>query len=297
MQGLILINKHKNITSFGAVATVRRICGTKRVGHTGTLDPLAEGILPVLVGRATALSPYVTDAEKSYTARVRLGITTDTEDITGEVLSRRDVCVDFERLCAVAEEFVGESLQVPPMFSAIKKDGRKLYSLARQGVVIEREPRRINLSHIAVRDFDGTEFTLDVTCSKGTYIRSLCRDIGERLGCGAVMSELVRTETAGFSIDRCVRLDSLTSDNFADYLLPSDYAVANMPYIGVTEKQAVRFSNGGELDISRTGLKNATDGELLRIKYGEVLLGIGRVDLFENAIKVDCVINNKDGSE
>ena len=297
MQGLILINKPKGITSFGAVAAVRRLCGTKRVGHTGTLDPLAEGVLPVLVGRATSLSSYVTESEKSYTARVRLGVTTDTEDITGTVLTEAPVCVKEETLKTVAESFLVVSDQIPPMFSAIKKDGERLYKLARQGETVEREPRKIEIKEIAVRDFDGAEFYLDVTCSKGTYIRSLCRDIGEKLGCGAVLTELVRTSTAGFSLCETVKLDALTQENINDYILSPDKALQKMPYLCVTEKQAVRFCNGGELDISRTGLKDTTDGLCLRIKYNDVLLGIGKVNTQKNSIKVECVVNNKDGSD
>lgn len=295
MQGLMLVNKPKGITSFAAVARVRRLASIKRVGHTGTLDPLAEGVLPILIGRATALCSYITETEKSYTARVRLGITTDTEDITGNVLTEKDVHITDAQLLAAAESFLGECEQIPPMFSAIKIDGKRLYSLARKGEEIERTPRKIFIKSIAVRDFDGKEFYLDVTCGKGTYIRSLCRDIGEKLGCGATLTELVRTETAGFSINNCVPLDDLTEENINTFILPTDKAVETMPQLNVTEKQAVRFSNGGMLDITRTGLKNAVDGMLLRVKYEDVLLGIGRVE--DGSIKVACVLNNKDGSD
>ncbi len=295
MQGLILVNKPKGITSFAAVARVRRLANIKRVGHTGTLDPLAEGVLPILVGRATSLCSYITDSEKSYTARVKLGITTDTEDITGNVLTESAVSVTDEELTAVAKSFLGESMQIPPMFSAIKVDGKRLYSLARKGEEIERPPRKIFIKNITVRDFDGKEFFMDITCGKGTYIRSLCRDIGEKLGCGATMTNLVRTKTAGFSIEKCVLLDKLTEENIKDYIMPTDKAVENMPFVNVTEKQAVRFSNGGELDVSRTGLKNAYEEMLVRVKYGDVLLGLGRVS--QESIKVMCVLNNKDGSD
>ena len=295
MQGLILVNKPKGITSFAAVARVRRLAGIKRVGHTGTLDPLAEGVLPILIGRATSLCSYITETEKSYTARVRLGITTDTEDITGNVLTEKAVHVTDAQLLAAAESFLGECEQIPPMFSAIKVDGKRLYSLARKGEEIERTPRKIFIKSITVRDFDGKEFYLDVTCGKGTYIRSLCRDIGGKLGCGATLTELIRTQTAGFSIENCVPLDDLTEENINTFILPTDKAVESMPQLNVTEKQAVRFSNGGMLDITRTGLKNATDDMLLRVKYNGVLLGIGRVE--EGSIKVACVLNNKDGSD
>ncbi len=295
MQGLILVNKPKGITSFSAVARVRYLLHTKRVGHTGTLDPLAEGVLPILVGRATSLCAYITETEKSYTARVRLGITTDTEDITGTVLCERDVSVTEAELISAADSFLGETEQIPPMFSAIKVDGQRLYSLARQGVEIKREPRQIFIKEITVREFDGKEFYLDVVCGKGTYIRSLCRDIGEKLGCGATMTELVRTSTAGFSLANAVPLDELTEENVKSHIMPTDKAVENMPFINVTEKQAVRFSNGGALDVGRTGLKNAVEGMLLRVKYGDVLLGIGQIKA--DSITVACVLNNKDGSD
>lgn len=297
MQGIILLNKPKGITSFGAVAAVRRICGTKRIGHTGTLDPLAEGVLPILVGRATALSSYITDGDKGYTARVRLGLTTDTEDISGEVLSRCEAAVTEQELIDVCRFFLGKSEQVPPMYSAIKMDGQRLYKLAREGKVVERRPREIEIKEIVCRDIKGEFFTLDVLCSKGTYIRSLCRDIGEKLGCGAVMCELVRTLAAGFSVDDAVTPQQLEKDGAAAHLISADSAFAHLPYVQLTERQAVRFANGGEIDIARTPYSPKADGEILRVRFGGVLLGLGRVSLDCGQIKVECVINDKDGSD
>ncbi len=297
MQGIILLNKPKGITSFGAVAAVRRLCGTKRVGHTGTLDPMAEGVLPILVGRATALTSYILEAQKSYTARVRLGITTDTEDITGTVQSECTVNITEDELVSAANSFKGKIKQVPPMYSAISRDGVRLYQLAREGKVVEREARDIEIFKITARDFDGLEFMLDTTCSKGTYIRSLCRDIGEKLGCGAVLTELLRTETAGFPIENTVRLDELNEQNIKDYLLPADTAVSRMAAVAVTERQAVRFSNGGELDLTRIKGNILSDQQLVRVKYGDVLLGIGKADLEKGQLTVQCVINDKDGSD
>lgn len=297
MQGFILLNKPKDITSFCAVARVRRMCGTKRVGHTGTLDPLAEGVLPILIGRATALSSYITDADKGYRARVRLGITTDTEDITGTVQSESSVDVSEEKLKSVVEQFIGKTMQIPPMYSAISRDGVRLYTLAREGKVVEREPREIEIKEISVTDFDGRDFTLSVVCSKGTYIRSLCRDIGERLGCGAVMTELLRTSTAGFSIERTVRLCDLTEENIKEYILPSDEALPDISAVSVTEKQAVRFSNGGELDIARLRGVELKDGQLVRVRFGDILLGLGKADFATGQLKVQCVINDSKGSD
>lgn len=297
MQGILLLSKPKGMTSFAAVAAVRRLCGTKRVGHTGTLDPLAEGVLPILVGRATALSSYITETEKSYRARVRLGVTTDTEDITGKVLTEKNVSVSEEALKEAVASFLGDQAQIPPMYSAIKRDGQRLYALARQGVEVEREPRAITIKNISCYDFDGRDFTLDVTCSKGTYIRSLCRDIGEKLGTGATMTELLRTETAGFSLKATVALEKLTSENVKEYLLPAENALPTAEKLSVTEKQAIRFSNGGELDISRTGLVKVVDGALVRVMFGSVMLGVGQVNVEKNEIRVMCVINDKDGSD
>lgn len=296
MQGIILLRKPKGITSFSAVSRIKRLCATKRVGHTGTLDPLAEGVLPILVGRATALSSYITEADKGYIARVRLGLTTDTEDITGEVLTRHEVQVSEEELKSAVFSFLGKIMQVPPMYSAISRDGVRLYQLAREGKTVEREPREIEIKEISASDFDGTEFSLSVRCSKGTYIRSLCRDIGEKLGCGATMTELLRTETAGFCLEDTVALEDLTPENIREYLLPSDRALPALSSVSVTEKQAVRFSNGGELDLMR--IKGSiTDGEIVRVKYGDILLGLGIVLQDKGILKVECVINDKQGSD
>jgi tRNA pseudouridine55 synthase len=248
------------------------------------------------VGRATALSSYVTDADKSYIARVRLGLTTDTEDITGEVLRETEVSVTEEELLAAANAFLGKIMQVPPMYSAISQNGVRLYKLAREGKTVEREAREIEIKKIEVSDFDGRDFTLSVSCSKGTYIRSLCRDIGEKLGCGATLFELLRTETAGFSIENAVALEDLSEENIAQYLNPADLAVAHLPVTSVTEKQAIRFSNGGELDLMR--IKGSfSDGQLVRVKFGEILLGLGIVLAERGILKVECVINDAKGSD
>lgn len=296
MQGIILVRKPKGITSFSVVARIKRLCATKRVGHTGTLDPLAEGVLPILVGRATALASYIIDGDKAYTARVRLGITTDTEDITGEVLETRDVNVTEEQLLSVVSSFFGKQLQVPPMYSAISRDGVRLYQLAREGKTVEREPREIEIKAISAYDFSQNEFTLEVRCSKGTYIRSLCRDIGEKLGCGATMTELLRTETAGFCLENSVPLDDLTEENVKNYLMPSDCALPGCAEVSVTEKQAIRFSNGGELDLVRLKA-NLSDGAIVRVKFGNILLGLGKVLKEQGILKVECVINDSKGSD
>ena len=292
MQGLLLIDKPKGITSFSAVRKVKNLCQEKRVGHTGTLDPLATGVLPIFIGKATALSSYLLDADKEYVARVRLGISTDSCDITGNVIKQSQVNVTEKELLEVVNSFKGEIFQTPPMFSALKKDGVRLYELARQGKEVELEPRRVKILEIELNDFDGIEFNIYVKCSKGTYIRSLCRDIGEKLSCGATMTELRRTATSGFNIETSVPLDLLTEENIADYILSEERAVENLREIRVTEKQALRFCCGGQLSFERLKDSFKEENELVRVKYNDIFLGLGRADLEREELAIKCVINN-----
>ncbi len=291
MQGLILLNKPEGITSFSAVNKMKWLAQEKRVGHTGTLDPLATGLLPVFIGRATALAGIVLDADKSYIATVKLGLTTDTCDITGNILTQCEVQVSADELKKALDGFRGEISQVPPMFSALKRDGVRLYELARQGKTVDIEARQVTINRLELLSFEEDTFKIAVDCSKGTYIRSLCRDIGEALGCGATMTALHRTATGGFSVEDAVSLDSLTRENVADYILPEETALLNLREVFVTEKQAVRFSNGGQLAFER--LKNAdfTDGQLLRIKHNDRFLGVGYADNKNAQIAIKCVIN------
>lgn len=291
MQGLILLNKPKGITSFSAVNKLKWLGQEKRVGHTGTLDPLATGLLPVFFGRATALAGIMLDADKSYIAEVKLGITTDTCDITGSVLAEKSVSVTREQLLETLEKFKGKIMQTPPIYSALKKDGVRLYELARQGKTVDIEAREISINSLELLAFEGDTFKISVDCSKGTYIRSLCRDIGEALGCGATMTELIRTATGGFDIKDAVSLDDLTRENITDFILPEETALAYLTEVKVTEKQAVRFSNGGQLSYER--LKNAdfADGQLLRVKFGDKFLGVGYADNANAQIAIKCVIN------
>lgn len=291
MQGLILLNKPKGITSFSAVSKIKWLANEKRVGHTGTLDPLATGVLPIFLGRATALSGILLDADKSYIATVRLGITTDTCDITGTVTREREVNVTEAELKAVLEKFKGETEQIPPMYSALKKDGVRLYNLAREGKTVEIEPRKISISRIELTEFSGDTFKLSVDCSKGTYIRSLCRDIGEALGCGATMTELVRTATSGFCLDSAVSLDDLTKDNIRGFIKPEEEALFYLSEVKVTEKQAVRFSNGGQLSYERLKMNNFSDGQLVRVKFENQFLGVGVADNQKEQLAIKCVIN------
>ena len=301
MQGLLLIDKPKDITSFGAVAKVKWLCGTKRVGHTGTLDPMATGVLPILVGRATLLSKYLLEADKEYVAQVKLGITTDTLDVTGNVLSTFPVNISLPQLEEAAARFVGKIKQTPPMYSAIKKDGIPLYKLARQGVEVERHSREVTINSLEISNFNGNEFLMRVNCSKGTYIRSLADDLGKTLGTGAVLTSLRRVETAGYKIDMCVAPQSLTKENVAEFLINEEKAVEHYPAVSVSEKQAVRFSNGGALALERLrDLKEATPNKIYRVRYKELFLGLGIVDEAAAQLKIECLINffnNNDNEE
>lgn len=294
MLGLLLINKPEGITSFGAVARIRRLTGERRVGHTGTLDPMATGILPILIGRGTSLSSYLLSSDKGYTARIRLGIETDTCDITGSVVKTAEVGCRNQEVVNILGRFIGKQSQIPPMYSAIKRDGVRMYELARRGEQVEIPARDIevfSLKQTSALD-DNFEFTVETEVSKGTYIRSLCRDIGSALGCGATLTALTRTKVAGFKLCDCVNLDELTTENINKFILPAERAVAHLPKIAVTEKQAIRFSNGGSLSFDRLKVSEFQEDEIFRVCYGEQFLGLGRADTESGQIKTVCIIES-----
>ena len=224
--GVLAVYKSEGMTSHDVVNRVRRLYNTNRVGHAGTLDPLATGVLVVLVGRAAKACEYISSEKKTYRATLRLGLTTDTEDITGEVLTSSADIPDADAVRAVCGEFVGELRQVPPMYSALKVNGQKLYDLARQGVVVEREAREITVYSLDCMPTDNkTDYILTVTCSGGTYIRTLCADIGAKLGCGGVMATLERCEACGISLDECHTLEdieNLDENKRQELLLPTE---------------------------------------------------------------------------
>ncbi len=293
MIGLLLLDKPEGITSFGAVARIKKLAGEKRVGHTGTLDPMATGVLPILIGRATVLSQYLIDADKSYTATIKLGVATDSCDITGNIISTNDVNCEDRDIENVLKRFLGKQMQTPPMYSAIKQNGVRMYELARRGETADIPAREINVFSLAklTNLNEQHEFDIDCTVSKGTYIRSLCRDIGEALGCGATLTKLRRTNTASFAADRCVGLDKLTPENIGEYILPCDLAVDYMPKVQISEKQAIRFSNGGQLSLDRIKYESFTDNALYRVYFGEKFLGLGLADTKENLLKIECLVD------
>ncbi len=249
MNGVFCIRKPKGMTSHDVVSAVRRICHTKRVGHTGTLDPDATGVLPVCIGTATRISDWICGTEKTYRARMMLGIATDTQDASGTPIFRSDRVPPQGEIEAAILSFLGESEQIPPMYSAIKKDGKKLYELARKGISVERAPRKINISDICIHEIIGAEAEFSVTCSKGTYIRTLCADIGEKLGCGAHMTALSRTACGKwFTLAESVTLEELSTlaenEKLSDVLLPTDYFFGDFPALYLNETQSVRVKNG-----------------------------------------------------
>lgn len=257
MTGFICIDKPEGMSSFTATNRARAILGEKKAGHTGTLDPMATGVLPIALSGATRFIPLLPIHRKAYTARVRLGLTTDTLDKTGKVLSESPVTVTSKDIVQAARSFSGEIEQTPPMYSALQKDGVRLYALARRGETVEREARKVTIYDLQVSDITEDEFTLSVTCSAGTYIRSLADDIGQKLGCGAILTALRRTEANGFTPDDCVTLEELErlrDENRAqEKIQPTDACLSAYPTLTVSAAQSVRFRNGGSLLRSRIG--------------------------------------------
>ena len=251
IHGVVNIKKEKGYTSHDVVAKLRGIVGQKKIGHTGTLDPDATGVLPVCLGKATKLCDMLTDKSKTYETVLLLGKTTDTQDISGEVLSERTFShIDNDAALQCIGEFVGDYLQVPPMYSALKVNGKKLYELARQGIEVERKARPVVIHEINVLEMDLPRIRMEVHCSKGTYIRTLCNDIGEKLGCGACMEELIRTKVSRFELKDSITLDEVRALKEAgkldEYLVPID-AMFDM-YEAVTLKdEFVAFAYNGNL--------------------------------------------------
>ncbi|MBQ1546570.1 MAG: tRNA pseudouridine(55) synthase TruB [Clostridia bacterium] len=293
MNGVIVVNKPQEFTSFDVVAVMRRLCGQKKVGHTGTLDPMAEGVLPILLGNATRAQDILPDSDKSYEAGFLLGKTTDTLDIWGQTQSEIPSSITKNEMLMVMEKFRGTISQLPPMYSAVKKNGVRLYDLARQGVVVEREPRTVTISQLELTAFDERlqTGTLLISCSKGTYIRSLIDDIGNQLGTGGVMTSLVRTRACGYTLDDAVKLDELkemTREKIESLAHSTEGLFADYRRLNVSDNQFKRFSNGGTLDIARTAVRrNAAKNEIFRIcNTAGDFAGLGRADIDSGVISV-----------
>ena len=251
IDGFINIYKEQGYTSFDVVAKLRGILKQKKIGHTGTLDPMAEGVLLVCLGSATKMCDLLTEKNKTYTCTMLLGKTSDTEDVTGKLTDVTDIYPDDQTVIETVMSFVGDYMQIPPMYSAIKVNGKKLYELARAGQVIERQPRPVTIHSIQIRSTDLPRVTFDVSCSKGTYIRSLCRDIGEKLGCGAVMERLIRTEVKGFTIEESLTLDAVEKarddGTLMQHVLTTDKLMPDIPELHISAKGEKLLANGNKL--------------------------------------------------
>ena len=281
-EGIICIDKPEGFTSFDVVAKVRGITKHRKIGHGGTLDPMATGVLPLFFGRAAKATELMPVQDKRYTATFRLGIATDTQDITGKVLARQETRVTREMVEEALRPIRGPIKQLPPMFSAVWVDGRRLYDLARKGIEIEREPRDVVIHSLELLAFDeeNQECTIDVKCSKGTYIRTICHDVGEALGVGGVLTALRRTETLGFSIQECYTLEQLcdimAQGELDQKMMPVDAAFREYGRMYLSPAQAQMFLNGVRLDLDRTRCPKG-DG-LVRVYEPGRFLGLARPD-------------------
>lgn len=289
MKGVINVLKPPGMTSSDVVVFLRRNLGVKKVGHTGTLDPDAAGVLPICLGKATKISDYITQGRKTYICELMLGTTTDTLDISGKVLTKTDCIPGTRKIIEVIRGFKGENDQIPPMYSAIKVKGKKLYELARQGVTLDIPPRKVFIYKIKILTLtDKGRILLEIECSKGTYIRALCRDIGDTLGCGGTMSFLLRKCTGSFSLDRSHTLDEIIAavkNGLTDtVLVPIDEVLSSlMPYIILDKDSMKRIINGNKVYADCIVEDTSTDiGEMCRLYCDGVFIGIGY-----------CTIENK----
>lgn len=282
MNGIVVVDKPAGLTSFDVVGRLRRLTGERRVGHAGTLDPMATGVLPLFFGTATKLVGLLPCQDKRYIAELQLGLTTDTGDITGRELSRAEFPRQKAALLAALEKFRGPVSQLPPMYSAVRVHGRHLYEYARAGEDAPRAARTVTIYGLALRaaQEEAGTYTLEVACSKGTYIRTLVEDIGAALGCGAVMTALRRTFAAGFALGQAHTLVELEDrrgrGELAGCFLDAEEPFGDLPAVEATEKQAVRFCHGGGLALER--LLSPPEEGLCRVRAGGNFLGLARVD-------------------
>ena len=292
-QGVVVINKEPGFTSFDVVAVVRKIFGQKAVGHTGTLDPMASGVLPVCLGRATKVSELLLSAEKSYTVEMELGITADTDDSTGTELDR---CSE-EMLSKITPDevrqvllgFLGDQMQVPPRYAAIKKDGRKLYEYARAGIKVEVPPRPISIYELEILQIQLPKVRFFVRCSKGTYIRSLCRDAGKLLGTGAIMTALQRDYASGFTLEDSITLDELRTlkeeDRLSEAVLPMDLLLKDYPGLTLRPEKEKILLNGNPLYPDAVLTDRLDDGQMYRIYLHDQLKALYQYDADKKILK------------
>jgi len=286
--GIVIINKGEGLSSFSVVSKVRRIFGVKKAGHTGTLDPMATGVLPVLLERGVKASEYMLTSDKHYSATLLLGITTDTEDVTGEVLTRSEIIPTEDEVMAAINSMLGTSEQVPPMYSAIKVGGKKLCDLARRGETVERESRQITIYKIDAEKINGREYKIDVVCSKGTYIRTLCADIGKKLGVGGVMKTLTRLEASGFTLSDAVTLEQLekmSDEERSAIVLPIEEVFKNRKKVTLQPFFARLARCGVEIYLKKIGTE-ACIGEEIALYDKDGFFALGEVRDFDGELAI-----------
>ncbi len=286
--GVVIINKEIGPTSQGVVNRVKRIFGASKAGHTGTLDPMATGVLPVLIERGVKASEFMLSSDKHYIATLLLGVTTDTEDVTGEVLTESENIPDEEDVLKAAADFVGSYMQTPPMYSALKVGGKKLCDLAREGVIIEREAREVTIHSLTVEKINEREYTLDVRCSKGTYIRTLCADIGARLGCGGCMKTLCRASASGFTLadaHTLSELENMTDGEREGCIFPVEYIFRQLDEVKLTPFFARLAHSGLEIYLKKIKL-DLPLGTRVRLADENGFFALGEVREFEQGMAI-----------
>lgn len=295
MTGVLPIDKPEGFTSFDVIAKLRGATHTKKIGHSGTLDPMATGVLPLFFGGATKVCSVLQNEDKRYVAEIKFGITTDTEDTTGKILSETPSCVTEEEFRKVAASFVGDILQTPPMYSAVKVGGRPLYDLARRGQEVERAQREIKVYSVSVLKFDAGAQTaqIEVFCGKGTYIRTLIADMGAALGCGAAMSSLRRTEAGGFRIEECLTLEEACAlaaeGRLEEKLISAERLFDGLPRLELCEYDARLYKNGVPLELKKRGW-GGVSGDIA-VYGGGKLLGISCMDEEAGELRLRKMLN------
>ena len=295
MDGIINVYKEAGYTSFDVVAKLRGILKQKKIGHTGTLDPDAEGVLPVCIGKATKVCGYLTEKDKTYQALLHLGIATDTQDMSGRILKEQAPEISEEELIGIIQSFTGKLKQIPPMYSALKVGGKKLCDLARAGIEVERKAREIEIYSIRKIRIQLPYVSMEVHCSKGTYIRTLCHEIGEKAGCGGCMEKLLRTETAGFTLEHACRLREIEAivkgldekkRKISDLLLPVDAVLDGYPMVKAEKGMEKLLRNGGTLPASHTRPASGAPSGIYRMYDAQgMFIGLFRYDIGKNAFK------------
>lgn len=278
MNGVLNIYKEQNMTSHDVVAIIRKVLKTKKVGHTGTLDPMATGVLPVCVGQATKIVDFIQADKKTYRAELTLGVTTDTEDAWGNILEEKPVQLEDDDIIDVMKSFTGDIMQVPPMYSALKVNGKKLYELARAGKTVERQARTRTIYSIDILDINHNKIVFDVVCSKGTYIRTLCKDIGEKLGVGGHMSALERTATGSFTKENSLSIETLKSDTFDphQHFIPIDKALTMDIEIHVTDRAKELIMNGVKIDLAHYVKSSLSDQDYVLVYNQNVFFALAQ---------------------